>query len=98
MEQRYHMNLIQKIMSVFNPMLSCEQVNQFIIDYLEGKLPPKTRSKFDAHISMCKNCGAYFEQYNQTVTMVNENGQLEIPDDLAKLTLEFLQEHLPQDS
>ena len=90
------MNLIQKIVRMFNPMLSCEQVNQFIIDYLEDNLPTPTRKKFDMHIKMCKNCSAFFDQYNDTVAVVNEHGQLEIPEDLATMTLEFLREHLPQ--
>ena len=81
---------------MLNPMLSCEQVNQFIIDYLEDNLSTPTKKKFEAHIKMCKKCSAYFDQYNDTVALVNENGQLEMPEDLAKLTLEFLREHLPQ--
>ena len=92
------MNLLQKLMGIFMPMLSCEKVNQFIIDYLEHQLPEKTRTKFEAHIAKCKKCRTYFEQYNHTVTVVNEDGQLEVPEDLAKLTMEFLREHLPQES
>lgn len=91
------MNLIQKIVSMFNPMLSCEQVNQFIIDYLEKNLPDSVQKKFEVHLQKCPNCRAYFEQYNETVTFVNQDGQIEIPPDLAKITLEFLQDHLTQE-
>ena len=90
------MNLIQKIVSMFNPMLSCEQVNQFIIDYLDDNLPASTRKKFESHLHKCPNCSSFFDQYNDTVTLVNEEGQLEIPEDLAQFTRTFLQEHIPQ--
>ena len=90
------MNLIQKIVRMFNPMLSCEQINQFIIDYLDDNLPEQTKKKFEMHINKCPNCSAYFDQYNDTVMMVNEDGVLEIPEDLIEFTRSFLRENLPQ--
>ena len=91
------MNLIQKIMGIFNPMLSCEEVNQFIMDYMDDNLPQSTKKKFEKHLENCNCCKGFFDQYNSTISLVNQQSQIEIPEDLSKLTLEFLRDHLPQE-
>ena len=85
----------QTLRKWFRRPLSCEDVNQFIIDYLEETIPPRIRSRFEAHISECPNCGPYFDQYLQTVELVKEEGtiQPEPPEELFELTLAFLREH-----
>ena len=88
------MNLIQKLNSMFSPMLSCKKVNQFIIDYLEDELPQDVRTKFEAHIQKCENCNTYLEQYKHTLTIVRTDGRLDVPEDLTEMTLQFLRDHL----
>ncbi len=86
---------IQTLHKWFRRPLSCEDVNQFIIDYLEEMIPPRIRSRFEAHISECPDCGPYFDQYLQTVELVKYEGaiQPEPPAELVELTLAFLREH-----
>lgn len=86
---------IQTLRKWFRRPLSCEDVNQFIIDYLEETISPRTRSRFEAHISDCPNCSSYFDQYLKTIEMVKEAGtiQPEPPEELVELTLAFLREH-----
>ena len=88
------MNLMQKIHSLFSPMLTCEKVNQFIIDYLEDELPAKTRKKFEAHLAKCEVCSAFFTQYKDTISLVKTDGQIDVPKDLSELTMSFLREHI----
>ena len=76
-------------------MLTCEQVNDFIMDYLEGRLPADIKSKFETHLQMCASCTPYLDQYQKTVEMVSQDGQIEIPSDLAEHTMSFLRQHLP---
>ncbi len=89
------MAALQIIKQWFRRPLTCEDVNQFIIDYLEGTIPPRTRTRFEAHLENCDCCGAYFEQYLQTVDWVREDGsaQIEPPEELIEVTLHFLREH-----
>ncbi len=86
---------IQTLRKWFRRPLTCEDVNQFIIDYLEETIPPRTRSRFEAHISECPDCGSYFDQYIQTVELVKEAGTIQPPppEELIALTLAFLREH-----
>ena len=91
------MAALQTIKRWFRRPLSCEDVNQFIIDYLEETIPPRTRTRFEAHLEQCATCGSYFEQYLQTVDMVREGGsiQIEPPEELIEMTLQFLRQHYP---
>lgn len=89
------MNLVDKIRNYFDPMLSCEQVNNFILDYLEDRLPKETHAKFEKHLKMCATCTPFLDQYKQTVEFVAVDGQIEVPADLAEHTMSFLRENLP---
>ena len=80
---------------MFNPTLSCVQVNDFILDYLEGRLPDETREKFEKHMETCPPCERYLEQYKQTVAIVSEIGKIDAPSDLAEHTMAFLKQNLP---
>jgi len=82
---------------IFRPFMrgpSCEDVNRFLCEYLEGTLPEKTETMFLAHISKCSDCFSYFEQYRATVEMVSEQKDIRIPDKLVEHTLEFLRANI----
>lgn len=87
------MRLFDKIRQIFSPSLSCEQVNGFLADYLEGRLSPEIRRQFEAHMEMCPSCAPFLEQYRQTVRLVHDEGQVDVPPGLIEHTLHFLQEH-----
>lgn len=73
---------------------SCEEVNRFLADYLEGTLPDKTHTRFQSHLNKCPDCIIYFEQYKTTIEWVKEDGDLKIPEGLVEHTLEFLRDHI----
>ena len=87
------MTLLDKLRSLFAPSLSCEQANAFIADYLEGRLDPSLRTRFEAHLHMCPSCQPFLEQYKKTVDLVHEDGQIDVPAGLIEHTLHFLHEH-----
>lgn len=49
------------------PALTCKEFIQLVTEYLEGALPPGEKSRFDAHLSVCPGCQAYFEQIRLTI-------------------------------
>ncbi len=73
---------------------SCEEVNRFLADYLEGALPDKTHARFRTHIEKCPDCSVFFEQYKTTIEWVREDRDLKIPEDLVEHTLEFLRDNI----
>ena len=69
---------------------SCEEVNRFLAEYVEGVLVGDTRDKFEQHIRSCKCCGPYLDDYRTTIEMAKESSDVEIPEALADSTVEFL--------
>lgn len=44
---------------------SCEEVDQFAYDYLEGHLDYKTVRLVDRHLKRCKNCQRFLNSYRK---------------------------------
>jgi anti-sigma factor RsiW len=47
--------------------LACQELVELVTDYLEGRLEPADRERFDAHIAGCDACTAYLEQMRLTL-------------------------------
>ncbi|MFW5972841.1 MAG: anti-sigma factor family protein [Bacteroidota bacterium] len=77
-------------------MITCQDVNVFLADYLEGALDDDLATRFEHHISGCAQCTAYLEKYRHTVGIVREAGRVseEPPEPLVEETLEFLRHRL----
>ncbi len=73
---------------------SCEEVNMFLTEYLEGTLPEKTQQKFSAHLNKCPVCLPYIQQYKQTIQLVHDCSDVVIPEKLVEHTVHFLREHI----
>ena len=82
--------IVHKIKMMLGLEPTCEEVNGFIAQYLDGSLDDKTRKKFLFHIGDCAACGRYLEQYETTVDLTREAGAIDPPDELVEKTLGFL--------
>ena len=49
--------------------MTCRQLADFILEYLEGQLPDETRSAFEHHLTLCPNCVDYIGSYAATVEL-----------------------------
>ena len=76
-------------------MLTCEDVNDFLAAYLDGDIPEDLRRRFDMHVARCSVCGAYLNQYRNTIELTRDSAFLdpEPPEALVEMTLEFLRNH-----
>ena len=88
------MNPLKILLKPFQHKPTCEEVNRFLVDYLEGSLPDKTVSKFKSHLDKCPGCIIYFEQYKKTIELVKDEDDVHIPDRLVEHTLEFLRANI----
>lgn len=71
--------------------LTCPQIHDFIMDYLEGRLPKWVRWSFNFHIIFCKNCRYYVRLYRSAARgdeFIKENP---VPEELSRLTYSFLE-------
>ncbi len=49
--------------------MTCRELADFLMDYLDGDLPPDVRLVFDQHLSVCPNCVAYVKTYRTTIEL-----------------------------
>ena len=88
------MSILDRIRDFVRPKpLSCQQVNQFILDYLEGEMDEPTRVAFQAHLQNCPNCGSFLEQYRTTARLVKDSDEIDIPPAVIDRTIDFLRSH-----
>jgi anti-sigma factor RsiW len=57
--------------------VNCRECSAFLSDYLDNELDQSVRAVFDEHLSRCRNCVTYLEQFSATIRA----GQLAFADD-----------------
>jgi predicted anti-sigma-YlaC factor YlaD len=74
--------------------VTCQEIADFLMDYLDGALAEEQRTVFDEHLSECPDCVAYLQSYEMTVKAVQsvripteEPQRNEIPEDLVRAIL-----------
>lgn len=86
------MTQIKSLMMQYMPMMvTCEEADQFLDDYLAGELPGKQHLIFEWHIRMCSGCKDYLERYRRSISLCQQNfhggpddrGE-EIPEQIVK--------------
>lgn len=63
-------------------MLTCQQLTEHVTDYLEGRLPPMERARFQMHLGMCGRCRSYLRQMKLTVRTLGKLPAEPIPADV----------------
>ena len=47
-------------------MISCQQLIDYCLDYIEGDLPDDEQTRFRRHLGYCPDCVTFFETYRKT--------------------------------
>lgn len=47
--------------------MKCRECDEFLVDYVSGDLAPEVVATFELHLSKCRNCRTYVEQYRLTI-------------------------------
>jgi anti-sigma factor RsiW len=50
--------------------LTCKELVEIVTDYLEDRLPPAERQRFEQHLVGCEGCANYLDQMRQTIRLV----------------------------
>jgi predicted anti-sigma-YlaC factor YlaD len=68
--------------------LTCKELVEVVTDYLEGRLPPAERVRFEEHVAFCSWCRTYLDQMRETVrvtgTLAEEDLSPEARDGLLR--------------
>ncbi len=88
------MSIFTTIAGLFSKPTHCQDVDKFLVDYLEGTLDEKTSRKFEEHINLCPACKVFLDQYKETIQLTRACDNIEIPKELVDRTLQFLNSEL----
>lgn len=75
--------------------MTCKELIDFLMDYIDGELPGGETRAFDEHLGVCTHCNDYLDSYRETVRLgkmicKGNAGELpaDIPEDLVAAILE----------
>jgi mycothiol system anti-sigma-R factor len=72
--------------------VTCQQLIDFLMSYLDNELPPGQRAEFDRHMAACPSCVDYVKTYEKTIllakTCTSESVPDEVPESLVQAILE----------
>ena len=49
--------------------MTCRELTEFLMDYLEGELPEAQRATFAQHVELCPPCLTYLKTYQEAVDL-----------------------------
>jgi len=67
--------------------MTCQDVADFLVDYVDGDLPAPVRQQFEAHLGVCPACVSYLQQYRDTIRLVagvSDDLLAAMPEDLVR--------------
>jgi hypothetical protein len=76
---------------------TCQELAEFLTDYLEGMLGEAEHASFDRHLAGCRDCTLYLEQMRATIAVTGRLRSDEIPSGLrADLLSAFREAQRPR--
>jgi predicted anti-sigma-YlaC factor YlaD len=70
--------------------MTCREVVEFLMDYLDGQLSVAEQAIFDEHLGECCECVAYLHTYQKTIKLgksVCHDPDLAVPEELIQAIL-----------
>ena len=71
-------------------MPTCQQLIEFLDDYIAGDLAPDRAEGFERHLARCPSCTAYLASYRETIRLTQHTTALDIEDIPADLLTAIL--------
>lgn len=70
--------------------MTCQEIAEFLMDYLNGELPDGNRVVFEQHLGECPDCVAYLQSYQATVKLCGQQrgtAPVDPPEELVQAIL-----------
>lgn len=62
-------------MTAVSGELTCKELVELVTDFLEGRLPPRERTRFEMHLCYCDGCAEYVRQLRGVVRTAGAIGE-----------------------
>jgi anti-sigma factor (TIGR02949 family) len=72
--------------------MTCQQLVDFIMSYLENELPQDQRAEFDRHMAACHSCVDYLKTYEKTVLLARSCADDPVPEDVPESLVQAILE------
>jgi hypothetical protein len=72
------------------PYITCHQLVDFIMSYLDDELPAAQRAEFDRHMAVCPSCVDYLKTYEKTVVLARSSVDEGVPDEVPESLIEAI--------
>lgn len=75
------------VMRGLHGMLTCREMDDFLVDYFSDTLSAAARTRFELHLKTCPNCREYVRGYGKTLEMtrrVFEEDEAEVPPEVPE--------------
>ena len=59
--------------------LSCKELVELVTEYLDDRLSPQARTRFEMHLSYCAPCRVYLAQMSETVKLAGHLSEDTLP-------------------
>jgi len=66
------------------PHITCQQLIEFLMGYLENELPADQRAEFDRHMAACPSCVDYLTTYEKTIALTRTCANDLLPEDVPE--------------
>jgi anti-sigma factor RsiW len=77
------------------PEMPCRELVELITDYLEDRLAPIDRARFEAHLAECDACRTYLEQFRQTIRVLGRLPEESLSPEARAILLEAFRDSRP---
>ena len=68
--------------------MTCRDAAEFLVDYIDGDLPPLVHRQFEEHLMECPDCVAYLRAYRDTIRLTAAAGDEDLmpamPEELVR--------------
>ena len=84
------MRRLQGMMFHLPLMITCEEFEDFILDYLEGELTWRQKFVFELHMVLCRECREYLSAYRASMELAKGAEAIDasaVPDDLVSAVM-----------
>jgi len=71
-------------------VISCHQLIEFCMDYIDGALPSDEEAGFQRHLAQCPDCVTFFETYQRTPELSREALSTQMPVAVKQSVRDFL--------
>lgn len=74
-------------------MKCSDLITTFLMEYVDGTLPPETHADFEHHLDVCASCVSYLRTYRETIAMAAAAGTAprldaeDVPEELVQAIL-----------